>query len=252
MVYTIFERIASMILESRLTLVLTGAGISTESGIPDFRSPGTGLWEKLDPMEALSTDVLYNDPAKFYNEGFKILTSMKNAKPNDAHIILAKMEDEGLISGIVTQNIDNLHFEAGSKNIMEVHGHIRYGHCIKCGKTYAFEIIENRVLHGDIPPLCLCGGLIRPDVIFFGDNLPDCFNKAWEISSTCDLMIVVGSSLQVGPVNYLPGLAKRLIIINSGETMYDGKAEVLCRELATTALNNIYNIIREIKANEKS
>jgi NAD-dependent deacetylase len=243
-----YEKIAEMIVKSKLTVVLTGAGLSTESGIPDFRSKGTGLWEKIDPMEALSTNVLYGNPEKFYRTGFKILTGMKGAKPNKAHLILAKMEKEGLISAVITQNIDNLHYDAGSKNIMEVHGNIRTGHCVKCRKTYGFNVIEEKVANGEIPPLCTCGGMMRPDVVFFGDSLPDCFNKAWEISSRCDLMIVIGSSLQVGPVNYLPSLAKKLVIINKGDTMYDRRADVLCNESASSALDNIYAKIQEIKA----
>jgi NAD-dependent deacetylase len=249
MVESLYEEIARMIIESRMTVVLTGAGISTESGIPDFRSPGSGLWEKIDPMEALSAHVLYGNPVKFYSVGFKILTSMKNAKPNEAHILLTRMEKENLIHGIITQNIDNLHFQAGSKNILEVHGHIRSGHCVKCGTSHEFSEIEDKVDHGEIPPLCNCGGMIRPDVVLFGDNLPECFNSAWELAKKCDLMIVIGSSLQVSPVSYLPGFARKLVIINSGETPYDDKADVLCRDKASYALSNIYNKIQEIRLN---
>ncbi len=241
----IYDKIAKMIMSSKKTMVLTGAGLSTESGIPDFRSPGTGLWEKIDPMEALSTDVLYGNPEKFYKVGFKILTGMKGAKPNDAHRILAKMEEEGFIDGVITQNIDNLHYEAGSKNIMEVHGHIRTGHCVKCNKTYPFSVMEEKVNSGEIPPLCTCGSMIRPDVILFGDSLPECFNKAWRLCQQSDLLIVVGSSLQVGPVNYLPSLVKRLIIINIGETMYDRRADILCRQKASTALKEIYSRLKK-------
>jgi NAD-dependent deacetylase len=194
MSFEICDRIAGMILNSSCTLVLTGAGISTESGIPDFRSPSSGLWENIDPMEALSTDVLYRDPKKFYDVGIKLLTSMKEAKPNKAHRILADMEREGLVSGVITQNIDNLHYEAGSKNVVEVHGHIRTGHCIKCGNVYDFNILERKVENDEVPPKCVCGGILRPDVILFGDNLPDCFNDAWEMCKKCDLLIVIDSS----------------------------------------------------------
>lgn len=241
------DKIAEMLLESKMTLVLTGAGISTESGIPDFRSPKTGLWEKVDPMEALSADVLYNNPKKFYNLGFKILTSMIGAKPNRAHFILAEMEKEGLIEGIVTQNIDNLHYDAGSRNIMEVHGHLRSGHCIRCWKSYKFEDMIKKVDEGEIPPLCTCGSMIRPDVVMFGDNLPESFSRAWELSEKCDLMVVIGSSLQVGPVNQLPALAKRLIIINYGQTMYDSIADVVYRESASVGLEKVYKRLQEIK-----
>lgn len=244
------EMIAEMMLKSSFTVVLTGAGISTESGIPDFRSPGTGLWEKVDPMEALSADVLYKNPKKFYTTGFKILTGMRNARPNKAHEILAKMEAEGLIKAVITQNIDNLHYEAGSKNIMEVHGHIRTGHCIRCKNIYEFDAIEKKVDGGEIPPVCSCGGMIRPDVVLFGDSLPHCFDEAWKMSEKCQLMIVIGSSLQVAPVNYLPTLAKRLVLVNIGETMFDRKADIVYREKASDALDSIYNKIREIKGND--
>lgn len=247
----LYNRIASLIIESPMTLVLTGAGISTESGIPDFRSPGTGLWEKVDPMEALSSDVLYNEPHKFYSMGFKILTSMKDAKPNEAHYKLAQMERQDLIDGIITQNIDNLHYEAGSISVYEVHGTIKTGHCLRCGLRYNLEDIEQKVCRGEVPPLCPCGGIIRTDVVLFGDNLPECFNKAWIKAMKCHLMIVIGSSLQVAPVNYLPGLAKKLVIINSGETTYDNKASVICHEKASIALNKIYNAIQEIRINGK-
>lgn len=243
----IYERIANLMAGSNMTVVLTGAGISTESGIPDFRSPGTGLWEKVDPMEALSADVLYNNPKKFYETGFNIIKSMQGAKPNEAHMVLAAMEKQGIIDCIVTQNIDNLHHEAGSKNVMEVHGSIGTGHCIKCGKTYKLIEMEDKVDNGQVPPLCICGGVIRTDVVLFGDSLPDCFNTALEKSARCDLMVVVGSSLQVGPVNYLPSLAKKLVIINRGETMYDKQADILCSEKASVALKNIYKYIQEIK-----
>lgn len=241
--------IARLMVESRMTVVLTGAGISTESGIPDFRSPKTGLWEKIDPMKALSCDALYNNPKEFFTTGFKILNGMRNSKPNKAHYILSQMEHEGLISAVITQNIDNLHYEAGSKNVLEVHGNTRTCHCIKCKKVYDFSTVSDRVKGGEIPPLCSCKALIRPDVVLFGDSLPQCFDKALDISQKCDLMIVVGSSLQVAPVDYLPGLAKRLVIINIGETLYGKKADVVYNEKASTALENIYNEIQEIMQN---
>lgn len=243
----IYEKIAQKIIDSSMTIVLTGAGISTESGIPDFRSPGTGIWERIDPMEALSTNILYGDPKKFYSIGFKILSEMKGAKPNKAHYIIAKMEAEKLVHGLITQNIDSLHYAAGSRAMMEVHGHIRSGHCMKCGKLYSFSELENKVCSGEIPPRCTCKGVIRPDVVLFGDSLPECFEKALELSKRCDLMIVVGSSLQVSPVNYLPGLAKELVIINSGETTCDNRAEIICREKASSALTAIYDKIQEKK-----
>lgn len=159
---SLFEEAARLIRQSKKTMVLTGAGISTESGIPDFRSPGTGLWENLDPMEVLSTRVLYNSPEEFYKVGFKILSSMRNAKPNEAHYILSEMEKDGIISGVITQNIDNLHQKAGSKNVFEVHGNTREGSCLRCGKKVSFEILEEKVNKKQIPPCCDdCNGVLR-------------------------------------------------------------------------------------------
>ena len=245
MAIPVYEEIADMILESKMTVVLTGAGISTESGIPDFRSPNSGLWEKVDPMEALSKEVLYNKPDVFYNVGFKILGSMRGAKPNKAHIILSKMEKEGYIDSIITQNIDNLHYEAGSVDVMEVHGNLKTMHCLKCGAKYDYDVVEEKIMNEGIPPICHCGGVIRTDVVLFGDSLPKCFDRAWRKAQKADLMIVVGSSLQVSPVNYLPSLSKKLIIINYGETAQDSLADILYREKASSALVNIYNKLKE-------
>lgn len=243
--FDVFDKAAKLMELSKKTMVLTGAGISTESGIPDFRSPGTGLWEKMDPMEALSTRVLYNEPEKFYRIGFKILMSMQDANPNEAHYILSEMEEKGIISGIITQNIDNLHHKAGSKIVYEVHGQIRSGSCINCGKKVDMRILAEKVNQKQIPPRCdTCNGILRPDVVMFGDPMPHDFEIAWREAESCDLLLVIGSSLTVSPVNYLPGLTKHLIIINKSETPYDVKADVVIRERAGLALRNIWDIIK--------
>jgi NAD-dependent deacetylase len=233
-----------MFLESKSTVVLTGAGISTESGIPDFRSPGTGLWEKMDPMEALSTEVLYNNPKKFYNIGFKMLLSMRQASPNKAHYILADMEEMGLLDLIVTQNIDNLHQKAGSKKVYEVHGNTRTFSCDKCGKVYDIELIEKWVQEGEIPPICECKGIIRPDVVLFGDMLPQCFYDSVRAVENADLLVVIGSSLSVAPVNQLAAICRGLIIINIGETFYDYKADIVIREKISKGLEEIMDVIK--------
>jgi NAD-dependent deacetylase len=192
----LFEKAARLIKQSRKTIVLTGAGISTESGIPDFRSPGRGLWENLDPMEVLS-----------------------------------EMEKEGIIFGVITQNIDNLHQKAGSKNVFEVHGNTREGSCLRCGKKVSFEILEEKVNKKQIPPCCDdCNGVLRPDVVLFGDPMPYAFDLALKEVKSSDLLIVIGSSLTVSPVNFLPDMVRHLIIINATETPYDYKADVVIRE----------------------
>jgi len=239
----IYERTAQIIKKSKSAVVLTGAGISTDSGIPDFRSPGSGLWDKIDPMEALSTDVLYNSPKKFYNVGFSIITSMKDAAPNKAHYIVAKLEELGLIDLVVTQNIDGLHYKAGSRKVYEVHGTTRTCSCISCGEKYDTSPVEKKVRAGEIPPKCRCGGLIRPDVVLFGDMLPDCFYESIRKVEISELLIVIGSSLSVSPVNYLAEICKRLIIINIGETCYDSKSDIIIRENISLALERIMNYI---------
>lgn len=243
----LYQKAADLVKKAKKSIVLTGAGISTESGIPDFRSPGTGLWEKMDPMEALSTTVLFNNPKKFYQVGFKILLSMQDAKPNMAHEILAKMEDDGLICGVITQNIDNLHQKAGSHNIFEVHGQTRTGSCMNCGAKVPLDTLKEKAEKNEIPPRCdNCNGVLRPDVVMFGDPMPEDFERAWLEASTCDLMIVIGSSLTVSPVNFLPGLVKKLIIINKTTTPEDNRAEVVIREGAGLALTKIYDYIKNI------
>lgn len=234
------KKAAKMIKDSSKTMVLTGAGISTESGIPDFRSPGTGLWANIDPMEALSTSVLYNDTEKFYKEGFNMLLGMADAEPNKAHYVLAEMERLGYIKGVITQNIDNLHYKAGSDYILEVHGNTREGSCINCGIIVDLNILTSKVNNKEIPPKCdKCGGMLRPDVIFFGDMLPDDFNTALQEVETSDLLIVIGSSLMVSPVNYIPKLAKKFIIINMEPTMMDSFSEIIINDEAGKVLEAI-------------
>jgi NAD-dependent deacetylase len=237
---------SQMLKKSSKTMVLTGAGISTESGIPDFRSPQTGLWENIDPMEALSTTILYNDPKKFYKEGYKILLDLNEGKPNKGHLALAEMEKMGIIRGIVTQNIDNLHQKAGSKCVLEVHGNTREGSCMNCRKKVKLDVITNKINKGQIPPKCdYCGGTLRPDVVLFGDMLPDDFTKAWEEVKTSDLLVVVGSSLVVSPVNYLPQIAKKLMIINVGKTPFDRYCDLLIKGGAGETLTEILNELKK-------
>lgn len=238
------QKACKLIESSNKTMVLTGAGISTESGIPDFRSPNTGLWENTDPMEVLSTTVLHNDPERFYKDGFNILLSMMDASPNKAHNVLVEMEELDLIHGIITQNIDNLHHKAGSNHVLEVHGNTREGSCMSCRNSVDINELTRKVNNSEIPPKCdLCGGTLRPDVILFGDMLPGAFNMAINEVETSDLLIVIGSSLMVSPVNYLPQMAKKVIIINMGYTAMDNFAEVKIEDKAGDVLEAILNEI---------
>ena len=244
------KKLAALIAESQDTLVLTGAGISTESGIPDFRSPGTGLWTQMDPMELFSSQILAGNPKEFWQRGEPIFREIAKAAPNQGHHALAQLEREGLIRGIVTQNIDSLHQRAGSVSVIEVHGHLRTAYCLKCGAQADMVPLLDRVVSGESPPKCSCGGHFRPDVVLFGDALPDVFQHAWQRARVCDLLLVVGSSLEVAPVCWLPTVTARLAIINLGETECDDLAAVLVRGKAGEALTAVGEEARKLRSRD--
>ena len=241
----IAEAILNTIENRKKVVVLTGAGISTESGIPDFRSPN-GIWSKFDSA-TFSSDVLYEDPERFYKSSLKLLEflySIKNAKPNKAHLILAKMESLGYISSIITQNIDGLHSKAGSKKVYEVHGNLEEGYCSNCGSKVTFNILIEKILSNELPPRCTrCGGVLRPNIILFGDLLPDSFLDATVEVRNSGLLIIIGSSLEVSPANSLPYESKKFIIINESRTYFDSMAYLYWHEKASLALEDIYKDI---------
>jgi NAD-dependent deacetylase len=199
------QQAAVALTRSRSAVALTGAGISVESGIPPFRGKG-GLWEKIDPMEYAHIEAYVRNPGKVWDVLFTGLSDvLKSAKPNDGHIGLSKLERMGLLKAIVTQNIDGLHQQAGSKNVVEFHGTFASHHCMTCGQG----IDSNRINLEQIPPHCDCGGVLRPDVVMFGELIPsDHLQRAQMLASTCDLMLVVGTSATVEPAAYLPIIAK--------------------------------------------
>ncbi len=232
------KELAALLAESKDTLVLTGAGISTESGIPDFRSPGSGLWARLDPLEIFSRAVLAREPDKFWRQGEPIFREMARARPNQGHQALARLEEMGLIGGVVTQNIDGLHQKAGSRVVLEVHGHLRTALCPGCGAREEMEAVLDRAAAGKTP-CCACGTVLRPEVVLFGDPLPEAFQTAWRWARVCDLLLVVGSSLEVAPVCWLVPEAKKVAIVNLGETQGDDLAQVLVRGKAGEILSGL-------------
>ncbi len=238
-------RAAALIRGSTGVYALTGAGMSTESGIPDFRSPGTGLWEKVDPIKTSSAEVLYSNPRLFYETGFARFACIAQADPNPGHFALARLEKLGFLKGLVTQNIDGLHVKAGQKKIWEVHGHLRTGYCLSCHRRYPFQELVQQVELKRLPPVCRsCSGMLRPDVVLFGDPMPELFFEASNIiGSKCELMLVVGSSLVIYPVADLPRLARRLIIINLQPTPYDHRAEVVIREKCGVVLQDLVSAV---------
>jgi NAD-dependent deacetylase len=198
------EKLAALIRPSRRVVALTGAGISVESGIPDFRSPG-GLWERFNPMEYAHIRAFRANPAKVWtllNEMDAIIIA---ARPNPAHYALAELEARGTLLGIITQNVDNLHQAAGSKNVIEYHGNAHRFVCDSCKGQHPRETLD----FSKTPLYCLCGGLIRPDVVFFGEPLPSAAQTAAdELARACDFLLVIGTSGEVAPASYLPYTAK--------------------------------------------
>jgi NAD-dependent deacetylase len=223
------ERLAEMIRESRSTVALTGAGISVPSGIPDFRTPETGLWAKVDPMEVAHIDVFERDPARFWSYYRPRFQSLGDRRPNAGHEALAELERQGLIEGVITQNIDRLHGAAGSQNVVEVHGSIETSSCRSCAASYGLEEMD-ALFDADGIALCAgCAGPVKPDVVLFGEMLPEAaLRRAQELAEMAEMMICIGSSLAVYPVAGLPGLTLerggRLAIITKGPTPYDGDA----------------------------
>ncbi|MEW6228802.1 MAG: NAD-dependent deacylase [Bacillota bacterium] len=238
--------LAQMVVSAEKCVVLTGAGISTESGIPDFRSPGTGLWTRIDPMAILSATAFRMRPEAFYEFILELCESTGRAAPNDGHKSLARLESMGFVDVVITQNIDGLHQRAGSKNVLEVHGHLRTGTCVNCGKSYEMARVLDTMRAGEGLPTCgACKSLIKPDVVLFEDPLPIDFLLAQQAVMGSDLLIAVGSSLEVAPVCYLPTLASRLAIINLTPTGYDSRADVVIRAGAGMALGALVDAIQQ-------
>jgi NAD-dependent deacetylase len=222
------QRLAELVRERRPAVVLTGAGISTESGIPDFRSP-TGIWAHYDPQEYATIDAFRADPIKvwrFYALRFRALTE---AAPNAGHLALAELEHAGLVRAVVTQNIDLLHERAGSRAVVEVHGSIRTSSCPACGMRYQLDEVLPLVEEGGVPRCSACGDVLKPDVVFFGELLPErAIDRALELARSTRVLLVVGSGLEVWPVSMLPDETVRaggqVAIINRGPTTFDDEA----------------------------
>lgn len=238
------EHIARMLKEAKSSLVLTGAGISTESGIPDFRSPGSGLWQNLDPMTVLTRQALWDKPEKFYFKGFAPFLRYLNAMPNSAHQTVAWLEEQGLITGVITQNIDGLHQKAGSQRVWEIHGNLTQGHCMKCRRRYPIRFIED-ALAAEVLPICTeCNNLVRPNVTLFGDTMPNDFWQAQVAADRSDFMLIIGSSLEVSPANTLPRRAKRQAIINLTVTASDQEGWLVVTGKAGLLLSTLKQLLQ--------
>ncbi|HKA26902.1 MAG TPA: NAD-dependent deacylase [Gaiellaceae bacterium] len=235
--------LAGLIRANQPCVVLTGAGVSTESGIPDFRSP-TGIWAEFDPAEYASLPAFKADPGKvwrFYKPRIAMLTG---AKPNVAHRALAALEEAGLVEAVITQNIDLLHERAGSRDFVEVHGSIRTATCPSCGASYSRDDVIAKLEESGAPACDRCGAIVKPDVVFFGEVLPAAaIDRAYELARRARLLLVVGSSLEVYPVAALPeetlAAGGQVAIVNKGPTPYDRRAAVKVEENAGEVLGGL-------------
>jgi len=224
-------RLAGLIRESSCTIALTGAGISVPSGIPDFRTPGEGIWEKVDPMEVAHIDAFRRDPARFWSFYRPRLHSLGNVEPNDAHRALAELESRGLLEAVITQNIDMLHHKAGSQRVIEVHGSIKSGTCQECGAQFSLEEMDELFDENGVAICRECRGHVKPDVVLFGELLPaKAIAEADDLAARADLMLCIGSSLEVFPVAGLPSITIRngggIAVITKGPTPFDRNAVV--------------------------
>jgi NAD-dependent deacetylase len=200
-----YEQIAERITRSRYAIALTGAGISVESGIPDFRSAG-GLWSKYDPLEFAYIESFRANPTKVWKMLVELDEVLLSARPNAAPLALAELEKRGMLRAVITQNVDSLHQRAGSTTVVEFHGNNRSLRCDSCSKRFAREIVSLKSL----PPLCSCGSALRPDLVFFGEAIPgDAYRQAMAAAEKCDFMLIVGTSASVAPASQLPLVAKR-------------------------------------------
>lgn len=245
------QKAKELLTSSTKAVALTGAGVSTPSGIPDFRSPGSGLWQRVDPFQVASLYGFRQRPQAFYDWIQPFAKLAINAEPNIAHKSLADLESDGPLEGIITQNIDMLHHKAGSKKILEVHGHWREATCLTCyaifpSEPYLFPYIEI----GEIPHCEKCGGVLKPNIILIGEQLPIAvLTKAKNLILECDLMLVAGSSLEVMPVADLPRYAAksgaRVIIINLEPTYMDPYADAVLHA-------DVVDVLPELAAHVKN
>ena len=243
------EQLAELILDSKNIVALTGAGMSTESGIADFRTPGTGLWEKVDPYEFASIHSYVGNPAKNLEFMLETGKAIFKARPNKGHKALTKLQRLDKLKGVLTQNIDRLHHKAKTKNIVEFHGNAYEAKCMTCGQIYEITFMVNQVMKGNYSPSCeKCRGMLKPNAIFFGEPLESStLEAADQMIAKCDLLLVLGSSLVVYPVAFYPqkvlSNGAKLAIINIQETDMDSAAEVVIHDKIGDVLPKVVSIV---------
>ena len=245
----LLQRAATLLRNSSRTIVLTGAGISTPSGIPDFRSPTSGLWATSDPLEVASVWNFHAAPERFYAWMRPLARQILEAKPNPAHKALARLEAGNIIHGIITQNIDGLHQRAGSQHVLEVHGHLRTASCLDCHFQRTTDGLWDAFLtRGELPRCTNCGAVLKPDAILFGEPLPyNTLRQSQEDALHCDVFVVVGSSLEVEPAADLPFLAQRrgaqIMVLNYLPTPVDPRASLIIQADAAVTLPRLADML---------
>jgi NAD-dependent deacetylase len=239
------DKLKEIVSTARRIVAFTGAGISAESGIPTYRGDD-GVWHKYDPNKYANIHSFLKDPEYYWNFFKEVrYPVIKKAKPNKAHIALASLEENGKLEAVITQNIDGLHQLAGSKMVLELHGNTRLISCLNCKKQHTMDEVYSR-LETQLPPLCSeCGGILKPEVVFFGESLPvTVLEEAVNITNECDLFFTIGSSLVVQPAASLPLMAKekgaKLVIINKDATPLDTFADIVFHTTASEVLDKIY------------
>jgi len=245
----LLQRAATLLRNSSRTVVLTGAGISTPSGIPDFRSPTSGLWATFDPLDVASVWSFHEAPERFYAWMRPLVRQILDARPNSAHLALARLEAGNLIHGIITQNIDGLHQRAGQRpaNVIELHGTSAFAVCLTCGERLPIDEALARLADDPAPNCEKCGGYLKPATISFGQAMPeDEMQRAAEACADCEIFIAAGSSLVVHPAASLPSLARRngarLIIINRTPTPLDEIADLVISDEIGQALPRLVGL----------
>jgi NAD-dependent deacetylase len=239
---SVYEQVAELIAHRQPCVALTGAGISAESGIPTFRSKG-GLWEKFDPTVYASIEMFRKDPSKYWSIRGEFIRNYDTYSPNPGHLALAELEAMGLLRHVITQNIDGLHRKAGSRSVTEIHGSLREIFCVRCGKEYRAPKIPEGT-----PPLCDCGGVLKPNTVLFGESLPpQALATAWRESGACRVMLVIGTSAVVQPAASLPSVAKEhgaAVVEVNIEQAFPG-ADACILEKAGTALPQIVTELKK-------
>ena len=241
------ELCANFIRESKATVALTGAGISTNAGIPDFRGP-SGIYTigKYDPDKVFEFISFIEDPKPFYDFAREFIKILDSCEPTYTHRFFARLEEVGKLDGVITQNIDALHERAGNKNIINLHGSIHKSYCLKCGKEYRLKEMKRKIFEETIPHCDSCKGLIKPDIVFFGENVKD-FSKAEELVYFSDLFLIVGTSLEVYPANSLVDFSRgRIVFVGKGTSRLNRYVDLLVNEDIDSFFRRVFFYLKDL------